>query len=119
MICDIALEYYTCKSGIEWAFRLKDRTFTFWENLLCVTILLSLLSLISFKIEIMFLMEFLGATSSIFLIFVIPLLFGIIDAKKKGDDAKYIIYLISLILALSISVTYLGKLIYKGVYLFI
>jgi len=72
MVCDIALEYYTCKSGIEWTLYLKDRHFTFWENLFCATVFLLILMCISFEVSVTALMGFVGATSQVYLMFIIP-----------------------------------------------
>ena len=72
VICDIALGYYMSKSGIEWTVGLRDRNFTFWENLLSASIILPILAALSYKTSVITLMTFLGGTANIYFVFFIP-----------------------------------------------
>jgi len=72
IICDIAMLYYWCRSGIEWTVGLVDRKFTFWENFFSATIVLSTLTVLSYFTDVITIMSFLGATAQIYFVFFIP-----------------------------------------------
>ena len=58
--------------GFEWSVGLVDRAFNFWENLIAATLTLSTVCGLSYFVNVITLMSFMGATGQIYFDFFLP-----------------------------------------------